>query len=200
MYKENCIFRKQVTICVVFLFAGLGISPSAINLYENDTISVENAACDYKGLMGIDRCFRSLKPTQIKISPVFHWAPRRIEAHAKICILALLIERVAELRCEQPWSQIRRNLEELQISHFLTNGYRFLRRNELSAKARKLLKTLGVSTPKLIDGLKKNLENALKCVDTRLLFSFFLSKKSSLRAITISGVCSFTHALLQHSR
>ena len=122
---------------------------------NDDTISVEDTACGYKGLMVIERCFRSLKRTQIKMSPMFHWAPRRIEAHVKICVLALLIERVAELRCGQPWSRIRHKLEELQISHFLTKGYRFFRRNELSAKARNILKTLDISTPKLIDGLEK---------------------------------------------
>jgi transposase len=122
---------------------------------NDDTISVEDAACGYKGLMVIERCFRFLKRTQIKMSPLFHWAPRRIEAHVKICVLALLIERVAELRCGQPWSRIRHKLEELQISHFLTKGYSFFRRNELSAKARNILKTLDISTPKLIDGLEK---------------------------------------------
>ena len=39
---------------------------------NDDTISVEDAACGYKGLMVIERCFRSLKRTQIKMTPVFH--------------------------------------------------------------------------------------------------------------------------------
>ena len=38
---------------------------------------VEDVACGYKGLMVIERCFRSLKRTQIKMTPVFHWAPHR---------------------------------------------------------------------------------------------------------------------------
>jgi hypothetical protein len=33
---------------------------------NDDTISLEDAACGYKGLMVIERCFRSLKRTQIK--------------------------------------------------------------------------------------------------------------------------------------
>jgi transposase len=44
---------------------------------NDDTISVEDAACGYKELMVIERCFRSLKRTQIKMAPVFHWAPHR---------------------------------------------------------------------------------------------------------------------------
>ena len=78
---------------------------------NDDTISVEDAACGYKGLMIIERCFRSLKRTQIKMTPMFHWVPRRIETHVKICILSLLIERIAEIRCGEPWSRIRRKLE-----------------------------------------------------------------------------------------
>jgi hypothetical protein len=34
---------------------------------NDDTISLEDAACGYKGLMAIERCFRSLKRTQIKL-------------------------------------------------------------------------------------------------------------------------------------
>ena len=33
------------------------------------------------------------------MTPMYHWASRRIEAHVTICVLALLIERIAELAC-----------------------------------------------------------------------------------------------------
>gem|GEM_PF-4566414 len=69
---------------------------------NDDTISLEEAACSYKSLMIIECCFRSLKRTQIKMMPMCHWVSRRIEAHFKICVLALLIERVAELVCGKP--------------------------------------------------------------------------------------------------
>ena len=85
---------------------------------NDDTISLKDAACGYKGLMIIERCFRSLKRTQIKMSPMYHWLPRRIETHVRICVLALLIERVAELACQKPWPQIRTILEGLQASEF----------------------------------------------------------------------------------
>ena len=38
---------------------------------NDDTISLEDAACGYKGLMVIERCFRSLKRTQIKMTPMY---------------------------------------------------------------------------------------------------------------------------------
>jgi transposase len=53
---------------------------------NDDTICLEDAACGYKGLMIIERCFRSLKRTQIKMSPMYHWLPRRIETQVRICV------------------------------------------------------------------------------------------------------------------
>ena len=83
---------------------------------NDDTISLEDAACGYKGLMVIERCFRSLKKTQIKMMPMYHWVPRRIETHVRLCVLALLIERVAELAYGKPWRQIRDALNRLQVT------------------------------------------------------------------------------------
>lgn len=122
---------------------------------NDDTISVEDAACGYKGLMVIERCFRSLKRTQIKMTPMFHWVPHRIETHVKICVLALLIERIAEIICKEPWGRIRRGLEQLQISHFFANGYSFYRRNEIPIKAHNMLNQLKIPVPKLVDSLEK---------------------------------------------
>jgi transposase len=76
--------------------------------------------------MVIERCFRSLKRTQIRMTPMYHWASRRIEAHVKICVLSLLIERIAELQCGQPW-----HLERLQVTEFFDLNHRVLMRNEL---------------------------------------------------------------------
>jgi len=129
---------------------------------NDDTISVEDAACGYKGLMVIERCFRSLKRTQIKMAPMFHWVPRRIETHVKICILALLIERIAEISCGEPWSRIRRKLENLEILEFFTPEYRFFQRNEIPAKTRNILKMLDVSTPKHVVGLEKRQKSSSK--------------------------------------
>ena len=127
---------------------------------NDDTISLQDAACGYKGLMVIERCFRSLKKTQIKMSPIHHWVRRRIEAHVKICVLALLVERLAELRCDRPWSRIKHDLENLQISHFSTADHRFFRRNELTGRVRSILKSLDIQAQKLVQGLEKASDTA----------------------------------------
>ena len=122
---------------------------------NDDTISLEDAANGYKGLMVIERCFRSLKQTQIRMTPMYHWAPRRIETHVRICVLALLIERVAELACNKSWHRIRQDLDSLQISEFKDAGHRFFQRNELAPQTRNTLNYLNIRPPKRILGIQK---------------------------------------------
>jgi hypothetical protein len=58
---------------------------------NDDTLSIQDAALAYKSLRVIERCFRSLKRGQIYLGPMYHRTPKRIEAHVKLCVLALLI-------------------------------------------------------------------------------------------------------------
>jgi transposase len=87
---------------------------------NDDTITIEDTAAGYKGLLVVERCFRTLKRTRIKMEPMYHWLPIRIEAHVKLCVFTLLIERVAELQCKHPWSRISRTLSTLHVSEFQT--------------------------------------------------------------------------------
>jgi len=127
---------------------------------NDDTISVEDAACGYKGLMVIERCFRSLKRTQIKMAPLHHRLARRIEAHVKICVLSLLIERVAEQCCQMPWAKIKAALEDLQISYFSTDDHGFFKTNEISDRARITLKLLGIKIPPPVQSIEKLSESS----------------------------------------
>jgi transposase len=122
---------------------------------NDDTITIEDAACGYKGLMVIERCFRSMKRTQIKMCPMYHWAPRRIEAHVKLCVLSLLMERIAEIECNDTWNRIQHNLEGLQVSEFRTNSHKFFRRNEITPNIRNLLNKLKIPIPNLVAELEK---------------------------------------------
>ena len=124
-----------------------------------NTISLEDAASGYKGLMVIERCFRSLKRTRIKMTPMYHWLPRRIEAHVKICVLALLLERLAEICSGRTWPRIKQGLEVLQISYFSTAEHGFYRTNELTNDVKKILKSLRISPPKLVQGVEKHSKN-----------------------------------------
>jgi len=122
---------------------------------NDDTISLEDAAMGYKGLMVIERCFRSLKRTQIKMTPMYHWLSRRIESHVKICVLALMIERIAERSCDQPWSKIRGALRRLQVTKFFDLNHRVFLRNEISAETRNILNQLNINPTKQLIHLEK---------------------------------------------
>jgi len=117
---------------------------------NDDTVTPEDAAGGYKALLVIERCFRSLKRTQLKMTPMFHWVPRRIETHVKICVLALLIERVAERTLGLPWARIRRCLAGLQASFFETDSHGFVERNEPTPEHISTLKSLSISLPKKV--------------------------------------------------
>ena len=78
---------------------------------------------------------------------MYHWLPRRIEAHVKLCVMALLIERVAELACEQPWSRTGPVLSRLQATEVHTSSHLFFKRNEASPELRKMLKKLAIPLP-----------------------------------------------------
>ena len=117
---------------------------------NDDTLSIEDAATGYKSLLIIERCFRSLKSTQIKMMPLHHRLPDRIEAHVKICVLALLIERVAELSCEQSWFRIREVLRTLQLSKYRGEKIQFFQRNLPSKSVSDIFEKLKIALPKRV--------------------------------------------------
>jgi hypothetical protein len=121
---------------------------------NDETLSMEDAAYGYRNLLVIERCFRSLKRTQIKMMPMYHWLPRRIEAHVKICVLALLIERVAELKCGLPWSKIKSVLSKIQATEFVTPGHVFYQLNELPKGAKSILKKLAIPRHHKVFGIQ----------------------------------------------
>lgn len=119
---------------------------------NDDSLSAEDAARAYKSLLVIERCFRSLKSTQIRLRPMLHRLQRRIEAHIKLCVLALLIERIAEHRVGTTWPRIRHDLATLQATEFRTQDHRFFRRTEVSTSARTVLRKLGIKPPSIVLG------------------------------------------------
>jgi transposase len=122
---------------------------------NDDTISLEDAACGYRSLLVIERCFRSLKKTQIRMTPMYHWLQQRIESHVRICVMALLIQRVAEIECKASWSQIRHYLEKLQTTEFFSINHRIFRRNEVPNEVSEILKKLDIPIPKPVLSVEK---------------------------------------------
>ena len=90
------------------------------------------------------------------MTPMYYWLSRSIEAHVKICVLALMIERIAELACSNsPWPTIRRSLDKLQVTKFIDLNQRVYLRNEISTETRNLLKRLDIIPTKQLVRLEK---------------------------------------------
>ena len=85
---------------------------------------------------------------------MYHWVPRRIETHVKICILALLLERVAELKCGTPWSRISNSLSKLQATEFRSSQYNFLQINHAQKDCKDFLENLAIPLPPRVFGIK----------------------------------------------
>ena len=77
---------------------------------NDDTLSAEDVALAYKAGAMIESCFRRMKQTGLEVRPMFHWTARRIEAHVKLCVLALQMQRSAEIRTGLSWMRIAHTL------------------------------------------------------------------------------------------
>ena len=88
---------------------------------NDDTLSAEDLALGYKQLLRVEEAWRSLK-SGLGLRPVFHWRPWRIEAHVGLCVLALLLERVAEQRTGKTWRQLRSQLEKTKVIEYERDG------------------------------------------------------------------------------
>jgi hypothetical protein len=117
---------------------------------NDDTLSAEDIALGYKAGWIIESCFRRLKQTGLQVRPMFHWTSRRIEAHVKLCVLALQMQRAAELRCQLPWARIAHALGGLKAVRYRCEGRAIVQRTKIPAALAGTLKTLGVSAPKQI--------------------------------------------------
>ena len=71
------------------------------------------------------------KGAQIRMIPMYHWLPHRIESHVKICVLVLLIEPAAEIKRGMPWSRITQVLRKIQATEFTASSHGSFQLNEL---------------------------------------------------------------------
>jgi transposase len=138
--------------------ARLAIDPEAVKraermdgkyvlLTNDDTLTAEDVGCGYKAMMIIEACFRRMKTTGLRLRPVYHWTAHRIARHVKLCVLALLLQRAAELRAGDSWRKIRFALEELKAVQYRVGKTAIVGSTRLRAPAATYLKKLGVKPP-----------------------------------------------------
>jgi hypothetical protein len=117
---------------------------------NDDTLSAEDVALDYKGGWIIESCFRRMKQTGLEVRPMFHWTPRRIEAHVRLCVLALQVQRAAEIRCSLAWSRIAHELAALKAVRYRAGERSIVQRTKIADSQGAIPKKLGVSMPKQV--------------------------------------------------
>lgn len=82
---------------------------------NDETLTSEDLALGYKQLQRVEEAWRTLK-SGLRLRPVYHWAPHRIQAHISLTVLALLLERIAEHACGDTWRNIRDDLKRVKLA------------------------------------------------------------------------------------
>jgi len=113
---------------------------------NDDTLSAQDMALGYKQLQRVEECWRSMK-SGLRMRPVYHHAPHRIHAHIRLCVLALLIERVAETLCGDTWRNIRDDLNQVKVGILQGPAGRVVQVTEAREDARKRLEQLDIRAP-----------------------------------------------------
>ncbi len=117
---------------------------------NDDSLSVADVALGYKGMWIIESCFRRMKTTGLGLRPMFHWTPRRIAAHVRLCVLALMIQRAAELRSGLSWMRIATALAGLKAVRHLSESQTIVQTSKIDGELAEILKKLEISKPKPI--------------------------------------------------
>jgi hypothetical protein len=65
-------------------------------------------------------------------------------------VLALLLERAAELRCQQTWRTIRHTLDQLKVVRYRMHGKTILQSTQVTSPLAKILRSLRIPLPKKI--------------------------------------------------
>jgi len=117
-------------------------------------LSAQEVVARYKSLADIERGFKVLK-SEIEIGPVHHRLPNRIRAHAMICFIALVIQRVMRARLKaQPVEAVISperalwSLRRIQTHRVVLNGSKPITGiSFISTDQAAILESLGVKRP-----------------------------------------------------
>ena len=116
---------------------------------NDDSLTAEDLALGYKQLLRVEAAWRTMK-SGLNMRPVFHYAPRRIRAHIAITVWALLLQRVAETRCEDTWRNIRDDLRQIKLARLSTPDGEVWQVSDPKPDAKERLSNLGYENPPLV--------------------------------------------------
>ena len=114
------------------------------------TLDAADVALGYTSMTRIAGCFRRMPTPGLQPRPLSPWRPPRIIAHVKLCGLALLLERAAEIRCQQTWRTMRHPLDQFKVVRYRRHGKTIVQSTQGTAPIAAILRSLGVPLPKRI--------------------------------------------------
>ena len=104
----------------------------------------------YKGLWEIENAFR-INKHDLKMRPVYHWTPRRIEAHILLCFMAYSVVSTLRYKLKKEGlnlsvARIKEELSYVQSSVVKVIGTkkRFMMPSQLNEVQRKIYRALGI--------------------------------------------------------
>lgn len=113
---------------------------------SDPTLTADEIALGYKQLLQVERGWRDMKTT-LELRPVYHRKEERIRAHIVLCWLALLLIRVAENRTQDPWRNLRHELQRLHLVTLATDHGTVAQRSLLTAAQQAILHQLELPEP-----------------------------------------------------
>jgi len=121
---------------------------------NDDTLTAEDLALGYKQLLRVEQCWRQMK-SGLRMRPVFHHRPGRIQAHVSLCVLGLLLERIAELRAGDTWRNICAQLATIKVVEYDRGEARIQQTTLVRREAEAVLKKLKVPLPPKLHSLRQ---------------------------------------------
>jgi transposase len=113
-------------------------------------MSAEELLSYYKGLWQVEESFRITKH-DLKVRPIFHWTPKRIQAHLCIAFIAFSCIRHLEYRVKLQYKkispeEIRRELIHIQVSILkdIKTQKRYCIPSKISLEAKKIYQVMGM--------------------------------------------------------
>ena len=84
-----CSTRNEDSIAAEQRLGGFYVVRTSLSEQQLDDAGVVRA---YKSLARVERAFRSLKTSGLRVRPIFHWKEARVRAHLLVCMLAYYLE------------------------------------------------------------------------------------------------------------
>ena len=142
-FSEYGAILNEKRINILKKIAGRFLIVTNTDLPESEVVSA------YKEQWEIERSFRTIK-SFIEIRPVYHRKSERIRAHVFICVLSLLLSRIMEKRTGTTIESLRKSLNTLDVVPVNVDTRNIYISSE-SQEAYKILKTLGMTYPRIRD-------------------------------------------------